>query len=146
MSIYTPLTSASDPPTTMRPLSPEQHHKILLMLTNGKSVRDIAKECKCSIGAVSSLHATISPSLPPSHGGGPSKLTPQDCRRITRLVTSTKADNAVQVQRIAGLQVTVQTIRNALKAEGMMAGGKKKKPLLQQHHYKARMDFCHWYK
>ena len=146
MSIYTPSACASDLPTTMRPLSPEQRHQILLMLNDGKSVRSIAKECKCSIGAVSSLRATISPSLPPSRMGRPSKLTPQDRRRITRLVTSTKADNAVQVQRLSGLQVTVQTIRNALKAEGMMAGGKKKKPLLQRRHYKARMDFCHRYK
>lgn len=130
----------------MRPLSLDQRSKILRMLSNGDSCRDVAKECGCSVGSVASLRATITTPLPTSRGGRPSKLSAQDRRRITCLVTSTKADNAVQVQRIAGLPVSVQTIRNALKAEGMYAGGKKKKPLLKKRHLKARMDFCHRYK
>jgi transposase len=127
----------------MKPISDEKRAEILLKLAEGKSCRSIAHSCHVSHGTVSNLRPLV-PSPPPcNHGGRPSKLTSHDRCRIARLVTSAKADNAIQVKRLSGLDVHPQTIRNALKKEGMVSAGKVKKPLLRKKHRKARMGFCY---
>jgi transposase len=121
---------------------------VIAMLEAGKSCRSIAKALNISAMSVSRLRHSLNIKVQTSLGGRPSKLTARDRRQLVRLVTSAKADNAIQLKKLSGLDVTPQTIRNALKKEGMKSCVKAKKPLLKRSHIKARLDFArkyqHW--
>jgi hypothetical protein len=68
--------------------------------------------------------------LPKALGGCPSKLSENDLHFATHLITSGKADNAVQVAKslaeITNQSLSSQTVRNRLKELGMKAVVKKK--------------------
>jgi hypothetical protein len=63
-----------------------------------------------------------------------------------RLISSGKADNAVQVthtlRSITNQSLSSETVRQRLKQAGMKAVVKKKRPLLTKRHRKERMDFA----
>ena len=96
-----------------------------------------------TISRVRSQHRS---NLPKALGGRPSKLSPATTRYAQRLISSGKADTAVDVAKNLGETlpepISTQTIRRALKREGMKAVVKKKRPLLKPRHIKARMDFA----
>jgi transposase len=122
------------------------------MLENGLSSRKIAATLGVGRTAVNEIRRQVVPQARKSAGGRPAKLSAHDKRRLVRLVTSGKADNAAQLQQelrsTSDVQVSVQTIRNALRKEGLTSAVKKKKPLLKPRHIKQRYDFAvkhqHW--
>src|SRR5271169_3085404 len=74
------------------------------------------------------------PCIQKQRGGRPAKMSATDKRTLIRLVTSGAADTAVQLQNefrnTIQIQVSTQTLRNALKSEGMKSAVKQKKQLI----------------
>jgi len=81
----------------MKSLSSEKTHLILSLLNSGSSVHQIASLTGASIGAISALHSEHCPNLPKSLGGRPFKLSSINIRHAQRLISSGKAENAVQI-------------------------------------------------
>ena len=86
------------------------------------------------------------PNMSKSLGGCPTKLSESDARHAIRLISSGKADTAVQVhkvlQSITNQDFSVHTVRRKLKQAGMKSAVKKKRPFLSKHHQKQRLDFA----
>ena len=87
----------------------------------------------------------------PSNTAGRKKiLSTRTRRKLLRLVTSGQADTAVDVKKSIenneGIHCSVQTIRNALKEEGLKAYVKPKKPKLSPRQKRLRMEFATRYK
>lgn len=78
--------------------------------------------------------------------GPPTKLSPRDKRDLARLIRSGKAKDAVDAAKIFNQDLpralSTQTIRNALRDEGLVAKKKKKKPKLTRKNRKARLKFA----
>lgn len=129
----------------MKRVSQAKRAECLLMLQNGKSTRTISKELRISLGTISSIRST-SPLQISNRAGPPRVLSARDRQRLVRLVLSGKADNASQLKKLAELKCSTQTIRNALRSEGLAARVKVKKPLLQAHHFSARLKFAQKYR
>jgi transposase len=136
----------------MKPLSSDTRNNIVHLISNGLSSRQIAS--KVGVGRVSVDNIRKQVVLEATKGGAgrPAKLSMHTKRRLVRLVMSGKADTATQLQQelkeVDGIQVCVQTVRNALKELGLKAVVKKKKPLLKSRHMKQRYEFAvkyqHW--
>jgi transposase len=121
-------------------------HSTLAMLEAGKSGCQIARELNVSPSFVSKQRRFMTIKVKKAVGGRPSKLSPHDHRYLSRLICSRKADNASQLLKITGFAVSKQTVRNALKKEGMKAIVKAKKPLLKIRHKRARLEFARKYR
>jgi transposase len=132
----------------MKSIPNSLHRDIVARLENGKYYQKIAAELHVSKSLVGEVRSRIHLEVQRSLGGHPKKLSPQDRCQLTRFIASGQADNASQLKRTTGHGVTTQTIRNALKEEGMKACVKTKKPLLKKSHIKARLEFArkhqHW--
>jgi hypothetical protein len=130
----------------MHPLSAADQNHILAMLDAGHSATQIAASTPCSLGAVSKLRSQHRPHLSKSCGGRPPKLSTANIRHAQRLISSGKADTAVDVAKVlrnvTNQPLSTQTVRRYLKAAGLKAAVKKKKPFLSKRHRKARMDFA----
>ena len=146
LSIYSGPLVCTTPNFSMKPLSSEKTLSILSLLDSGSSVRQIATLTGASIGAISALRSEHRPNLPKSLGGRPSKLSSIDIRHAQRLISSGKAENAVQIARtlndISNHPISVQTVRRSLKSAGLKALTKKKMPFLSKRHRRERMDFA----
>jgi hypothetical protein len=84
--------------------------------------------------------------MPKALGGRPKKLTATDIRHGIRIISSGKADTAVQVHKIlqdrTNQDLSVQTVRRSLKRAGMKSAVKTKRPFLSKRHRRERMDFA----
>jgi hypothetical protein len=147
-----PLAADETPLPTMHALSAADQNHILALLDAGHTATKIAANTQYSLGAVSKLHSKHRPHLSKSLGGCPSKLSSANIRHAQCLISSGKADTAVDVAKalrnVTNKSLSVQTVRRSLKAAGLKAVAKKKKPFLTKRHRKARMDFAlahqHW--
>ena len=130
----------------MYALSLASQNEILSMLDAGHSASKIAYSTGYGIGTISRLHSKHHPHLSKSLGGRPSKLSPANIRHAQRLISSGKADTAVDVTRtlsnVTNQSLSAHTVRRSLKKAGMKAVVKKKKPFLSKKHRKERMDFA----
>src|SRR6266481_220325 len=131
---------------TMRPLSLDKLNIVISRLNSGQTTHQISSSTGVSIGTISKICSAHCPDVPKSSGGHPAKLSPANIRHAVNLITSGKAETAVQVskalQTITNQPVTSQTVRQHLRRTGMKAVVKKKKPLLSPRHRKERMDFA----
>jgi transposase len=129
----------------MKSLSVDQKASILSRLDAGQTTRSIASDIGVGIATISRLSAKERPGLQKSSGGRPPKISPVDVRHAVHLLTSQKADNAVQVTRalsnITNQPLHPNTVRHHLKKSGMKAVTKKKRPLLSAKNRKARLNF-----
>ena len=112
----------------------------------------------CSIQATTGVHAsTISrlrskkrSELQKSIGGRPSKLSPSNIRHAIHLISTQKAENAVQVTKtltnIINKPLSPSIVHLHLKKARMKAIVKTKCPLLSIKHHKACLDFAHAHK
>ena len=86
------------------------------------------------------------PDCPKSKGGRPRKLCPTAVRHAQCIIGTGEADTAVDVSKILRETVeedfSTQTVRRALKRDGMKAVVKKKGPLLTKRHMHERLDFA----
>jgi transposase len=134
----------------MRTLSSAQKHTILTMLDAGHSANSIASTTSINVSTISRLRSKERSELQKSSGGRPSKLSPANVRHAIHLITSRKAENAVQVTKsltnIINKPLSPSTVRLHLKKAGMKAVVKTKRPLLSAKHRKARLDFAYAHK
>src|SRR5271156_374847 len=136
----------------MRTLAPAIQTHILSLLDAGHSASHIVAVTGYGISSVSRLCSKHRSHLAKSLGGRPSKLSPTNIRHAQRLISSGKADTAVDVAKVlsnvTNQPLSAQTVRRGLKEAGLKPVVKKKKPFLSKRHRKARMDFAlahqHW--
>jgi hypothetical protein len=133
----------------MKPLSQAFKAAVIQKLINGDSSRIISHAMSISHTTVNRIRRTYQPDIFRLRGGRPTLLGARTRRQLTRFITTGRADNAKQLLHLSGIQqehhITTQTIRNALKKEGLRSAVKKRKPYLKQVHIKARLDFAHKY-
>ena len=133
-------------------ISEDTRNSILSLIDSGLSSRKIAARLGVSHTTVNSVRARSRPSVQKCRVGAPAKLTNVDKRILVRMITSGKADNAVQLTRqlkdIANMKCSPQTVRHALKEAGLKAMSRKKKPRLLPRHIRQRYEFAlkyqHW--
>jgi hypothetical protein len=136
----------------MKCISSDKCNHILSLIDAGHSVRQIHSSTGISLGTISKLRSTHRPHLPTLSAGRPSKLTPVNIRHGIRLISSGRAENAVDVTKalttITNNTLSAQTVRRGLKKAGLKAVVKKKMPLLTKRHRKERLDWAvahqHW--
>ena len=133
----------------MQKLSQQFIANILFLLNQGHSVRKIASStgvCHTTVLRLSRQHPSTSPR--PSAGWS-SKLLSTNIRHAACLISSSKADTAVDVTKTLQLggsgPVSTETVRKELKKFGMKAVVKCKQPFLSKKHQIARLDFAEKY-
>src|SRR5229473_2583390 len=101
----------------MRSLSPVQVNHILFLLDSGNSAHQISSSTGINISTISRLrskHRSFQKSL----GGRPSKLSPANTHHAIHLITSRKAENAVQITKtlydIINQPLSAKTVRHHL--------------------------------
>jgi transposase len=136
----------------MKSLSTDTRNSIVQMTSNGVSSRKIAAQLNISHTSVNRIRKQVIPDVPKPASGRPAKLTATDKRGLVRMITSGKADNAVQITRElkngTNIEVGTSTVRRVLKEAGLTAVVKQKKPRLLPRHIRQRLDFAlrhqHW--
>lgn len=136
----------------MKSISQEVRDKIICLIDKGLSSRKIAEQLSVSRSTVDRVRAAARPDIEKIRPGRPAKLNSTDKRRLVRMVTTNKAETAVQLTQelheTTGTKVSERTVRRALEEAGLKATTKKKKPRLSQAHKRRRMDFAqryqHW--
>jgi transposase len=83
----------------MRTLSSAQKNRILSMLDAGHSAHSIASTIGVHASTISRLRTKERSDLHKSSGGRPTKLSPANIQHAIHLITSKKAENAVQVTK-----------------------------------------------
>ena len=83
----------------MRSLSLTQQQHILTLLDFNHNAHQIATIIGCSVSTISRLHSKHHSNLFKSYGGRPSKLSSHNIQHAVHLITSKKAENAVQVAK-----------------------------------------------
>jgi transposase len=130
----------------MHQLSAAQRTDIISMLTSGHSAHKISSLTGIHTSTISRLRRNHCSTLPKSLGGRPTKLTGRNVQHAIRLISSGRADTAVDVtralQEVVDGSISAQTMRRHLKKAGMKAVVKKKKPLLTPKHRRERLDFA----
>ena len=120
------------------------------MLDAGCSGEDIAKQTGVSPATISRLCSKNCSALLKAVGGHPSKLSPTNIHHAQHLITSGRAENAVQVTKaltnIINQPLSANTVCLHLKKSGMKAVVKSKHPILSARHCKACLDYAYAHK
>jgi transposase len=140
------------PIRAMKPITDNKRNNIISLLISATPVHKIKLSQGVSTSTISKICSQYCPNLPKAPGGRPCKLTAKNVHHALHLISSQRAENAVQVTRtlktITNQSITPQTVRRHLKKAGMKAVVKKKRPLLKKSHRQARLDFAlthqHW--
>lgn len=127
-------------------LSSATVNTVISLAQQGLSISSIRRQTGVSSSQISKIRSKHCTDIPKAKGGRPSLLTAYDIRRATRLIETGEADTATQVYHtikdtFLG-NISVQTIRRALKRQGMMAAAKKKRPSLSKTHREKRYKFA----
>ena len=113
-----------------------QRSHIIHLLNQGHSTLQIEGMTGCSTASISRIHNKFCPDLPKSTGGHPCKLLPSNVQYALHLITSRKAENAVEVaktlQDIINEPLSSKTVRRELRDTGLKAVVKKKQPFLSK--------------
>jgi len=130
----------------MRSLTPAKINHILHLLDSGQSAHQISSSTGVHPSTISRLRSKHRSTLQKSLGGRPSKLSAANTHYAVHLITSQKAENAVQITQtlkdIINQPLSAKTVRRHLSQSGMKAVVKKKMPLLSKRHRRERMDFA----
>jgi hypothetical protein len=120
------------------------------MLDARHSIHSVQASTGFHASTISRLHSKEHSELQKSIGGRPSKLSPSNICHAIHLISTQKAENAVQVTKtltnIINKPLSPTTVCRHLKKAGMKAVVKTKRPLLSAKHRKARLDFAHAHK
>ncbi|EGO04933.1 hypothetical protein SERLA73DRAFT_68590 [Serpula lacrymans var. lacrymans S7.3] len=134
----------------MKSLSPAQKNQILNLLDAGQIAHFIASTTGVHVSTISRLCSKECSELQTSLGGCPSKLSPANVRHAMHLISTCKAENAVQITKaftnIINQHLSPNTVCQHLKKTGMKAVVKRKHPFLSAKHSKAILDFAHAHK
>lgn len=130
----------------MRPLSNEKRNRIISLLEDGKSVREVAEVVNVSKSIVSNIGKISVPNRTMGKSGRPKLLTEADKRYCVRQVTKNRVDNATKVRKLletdVGVSASVDTVRRALRDSGLGAIEKEKKPMLTKKNAQKRLEWC----
>src|SRR5215510_7336714 len=136
---YQPCFSHFSIQIIMRSLSPTLTQHILHLLDSGKSAHQICDSTGVHTSTICRLRSKHHSSLQKSSGGCPSLLSPVNIHHGVHLITSLKAENAVQVSKTLGSiinqPISAKTVCCHLSSVGMKAVVKKKCPTLKPHHW-----------
>ena len=109
-----PLAADKTPLPIMHALSAADQNHILAMLDAGHTATKIAASTHYSLGTVSQLHSKYRPHLSKSCGGHPSKLSSANIHHAQHLISSGKADTAVDLVKtlsnITNQPLSAQTV------------------------------------
>ena len=97
---YKASGSTNAPIPTMHTLSPASQNNILSLLDAGYSAAHIAASTGHGVATVSRLRSIHCPHLSKSFGGRPSKLSSANIHHAQHLISSGKADTAVDVAKV----------------------------------------------
>jgi transposase len=129
----------------MRPLSLDRQNSIVLLLESGKSEGQVARELGISISTVSKYKKARLPDLQTAKGGRVSKLTDRDKGQLRKNIlngtwtTATEAHiNLVREHH----QVSLTSVKRALRSMGFETKRKIKKPFLATRHKKSRYEWA----
>jgi hypothetical protein len=121
-----------------------------MMLDAGHSAHSIASITGVYSSTISRLRSKECSELQKSSGSHSTKLSPANICHAIHLITSQKAENAVQVTKtlcnITNQSLSLSTVCLHLKKASMKAVVKHKCPLLLAQHHKACLDFAHAHK
>ena len=141
-----PLTADMTPIPTMHTLPATSQNHILSLLDAGHSAKRIAASTGHGVATISRLRSKHRPHLSKPSAGRPHKLSSANIRHAQRLISSGKAETAVDLVKtlsdITNQPLSAQTVRRSLKVAGMKAVVKRKRPFLSKKHRKERMDFA----
>ena len=130
----------------MKPLSAADCNHILSLIDSGHSAHQISSIVGLHHSTISRLQNRYCPYLQKASGGCPPKLSEADTHYALHLITSGKAENAVQItqtiQDITNQSLSAQTTCHYLKKAGMKSVVKTARPLLTKRHRKERSDFA----
>ena len=130
----------------MRPISKQTIDDIISLLDQGHTLSQIHSQTGVHTSTISCLCKKLMPDCPKSKGGRPRKLCPTAVCHAQCIIGTGEADTAVDVSKILRETVeedfSTQTVRRALKRDGMKAVVKKKRPLLTKRHMRKRLDFA----
>src|SRR3979490_2392947 len=73
---------------------------VISRLNSGQTTHQISSSTGVSIGTISKICSKHCPDLPKSSGGRPVKLSPANICHPVKLITSGKAETAVQVSKL----------------------------------------------
>ena len=128
----------------MRTLFLTQKNHILSMLNAGHSAHSISSITGVHTSTISRLCSKECSELHKSSGGHPTKLSPANICHAVHLITTRKAENAVQVTKtlknITNQSLSPTTVQCHLKKAGIKAVVKTKCPLFFTKHHKAHLD------
>ena len=129
----------------MKSLTPALQHYILSLLDSGLSAHQISSQTSVFNTIITRIHFKHCPSLQKSSGGHTTKLSETNIHCAICLISSGRAENAVQVTKalrdIVNQPISTQTIKNGLENAGMKAVVKKR-ARLTPHHRKERLDYA----
>ena len=136
----------------MKAISATQVNLVVTLLRSRLSYHQISSRTALSPATISRIHNKHCPEVPKATGGRPKKLSENDLRYATRLISTEQAENAVQVTKtlkeVTNKTFSTQTVRNHMKIAGLKAVVKKKRPLLSKRHIRERLDYAiahqHW--
>ena len=122
----------------MKKTSSQKIQDVTILLQQGYSCRQVQSITGISKTTASRINKTYTEDEENNKGGGPSKLSAADQRRIISKITTGQLDNAVQathfINNIIQDPVNPQTVRKSLKKANFRAVVKAKKPLLTKAH------------
>ncbi|KAI1004954.1 hypothetical protein K3495_g3263 [Podosphaera aphanis] len=122
----------------MTKLLPDQVTSTTSLLNEGKSTREVAQMIGCCKTTVENYRKVMITELPVPKSGRPRELTSRDKRAIARSMVNDSVKMVVEMTRLINNEredkVSPETIRRALKQEGLKASKKKKNPLLSKAH------------
>lgn len=134
----------------MKKTSENKVKEVLHYAKKGMSVRAVARKTGLHYSTISRICNSKIPERQKNRGGRKALITSETKRRISRLVQSGAMDTAVQVhahlvntQNFTG---SAQTVRNALRENGLRGRVKKKKSALSALHRKNRLLFAQTHK
>ena len=134
----------------MRTLSLTQKNHILSMLDASHSAHSIGSITGVHTSTIFRLHSKKCSKLHKSSGGHSTKLSSANICHAVHLITTRKAENAVQVTKtlknITNQSLSPTTVQRHLKKAGIKAVVKTKCPLLSVKHRKAHLDYVHAHK
>lgn len=133
-------------------LTEEKKNKIKSLLMQGLPYRQIASQCHVSISTISLLKQQTENDQSRNHPGRKKKFTARQRRWIIRQITSGRISSAQGmlpvIQKEMNINVSVATVKRALKQEGLVSFKRQKKPYINSRIRRLRREFAekhqHW--